>query len=95
MQYAELVAIQTWSQSRNELNTHTEHLPVVQKHNNFLSKEKRKQERKANRIITLDGRKIARRLNDNMALVSETSHKQNQNGNSKAALNEKPIHSPQ
>ena len=61
MQYSEPVVIQTQSQSCNEINTHTEHL--VQKHNNFLSskrsylvlnEEKRKQ-RKANRIITLDG----------------------------------------
>ena len=34
MQYSEPVVIQTRSQSRNEINTHTEHL--VQKHNNFL-----------------------------------------------------------
>ena len=64
-----------------------------------LNKEKRKQgnERKANRIIMLDGRKvkIARRLNYSMSLVSETSHKQNHGGNHKAALNEKPTDSPQ
>ena len=34
MQYTEPVVIQTWSESRNEINTHTAHL--VQKHNNFL-----------------------------------------------------------
>ena len=34
MQYSEPVVIQTRSQSRYEINTHTEHL--VQKHNNFL-----------------------------------------------------------
>ena len=34
MQYSELVVIQTQSQSRNEINTRTEHL--VQKQNNFL-----------------------------------------------------------
>ena len=34
MQYSEPVVIQSRSQSRNEINTHTEHL--VQKHNNFL-----------------------------------------------------------
>ena len=34
MQYTELVVTQSRSQSRNEINTHTEHL--VQKHNNFL-----------------------------------------------------------
>ena len=39
--------------------------------------------------------KIARRSNDNMTLVSETSHKQNPGGNHKAALNEKPTDSPQ
>ena len=39
--------------------------------------------------------KIATRSNDNMTLVSETSHKQNQCGNHKAALNEKPTNSPQ
>ena len=33
-QYSEPVVIQTRSQSRNQINTHTEHL--VQKHNNFL-----------------------------------------------------------
>ena len=32
--------------------------------------------------------KIARMSNDNMTLVSETSHKQNPGGNHKAALNE-------
>ena len=32
--------------------------------------------------------KIARRSNDNMTLVSETSHKQNHGGSHKAALNE-------
>ena len=34
MQYSEPAAIQTQSQSRNEINTHKENL--VQKHNNFL-----------------------------------------------------------
>ena len=34
MQYSEAVAIETRSQSRNEKNTHTEHL--IKKHNNFL-----------------------------------------------------------
>ena len=34
MQYFEAAVIQAWSQSRNEINTHKEHL--VQKHNNFL-----------------------------------------------------------
>ena len=59
-------------------------------------KKTKKQERKANRIITLDGElKIARRSNDNVTLVSETSHKQNHCGNPKTALNEKPTDSPQ
>ena len=63
MQYSEPVVIQSRSQSRNEINTHTEHL--VQKHNDLLylkgsylvlnEEKKRKQERKANGIITLDG----------------------------------------
>ena len=39
--------------------------------------------------------KIARRSNDNMTLVSETSYKQNPSGNHKAPLNEKPTDSPQ
>ena len=39
--------------------------------------------------------KIAKRWNDNMTLVSETLHKQNQCGNHKAALNEKPTDSQQ
>ena len=40
----------------------------------------RKQERKANRIITLiiECENIVRRSNDNITLVSETAHKQNQ-----------------
>ena len=56
---------QTQSQSRNEINTHTEHL--VQKHNDLLSlkrsylvlneeKKTRRQERKADRIITIDSK---------------------------------------
>ena len=39
--------------------------------------------------------KTARRSNDNMTLVSETSHKQNHCGNHKVALNEKPTDSAQ
>ena len=39
--------------------------------------------------------KIARRSNDNMTLVPETSHKQNPSGNHEAPLNEKPTDSPQ
>ena len=50
---SEPVVFQTWSQSRNEINTHTKHL--VKKHNNFLqlkrsclvlNEEKRKKETK-------------------------------------------------
>ena len=39
--------------------------------------------------------KIARGSNDNVTLVLETSHKQNNRGNHKVALNEKPTDSPQ
>ena len=39
--------------------------------------------------------KIERRLNENMTLVSETSDNQNNCGNHKAALNDKPTDSPQ
>ena len=104
MQYSEAVAIQTPSQSRNEINTHTEHL--VKKHNNFLqlkrsylahNEEKRKQGNKQEKLteslhLTV---KIARRSNDNMTLVSETPHKPNHCGNHKAALNGKPTDSSQ
>ena len=55
----------------------------------------RKQERKANRIITPLTVKIARKSIDNMTLVSETSHKQNHCRNHKAALKEKPTDSSQ
>ena len=62
-----------------------------------LNEEKRKQGNKKEKLteslhLTV---KIARRSNDNMTLVSETSHKQNHCGNHKAALNEKPTDSPQ
>ena len=40
MQYSEAVVIQTRSQSRIEIDTHTEHL--VQKHNNFLQLHEKK-----------------------------------------------------
>ena len=63
MQYFEpVVSIQTQSQSHHEINSQTEHL--VHKQNNFLllkrsylvlNEEKRKQGKKANRVITLDG----------------------------------------
>ena len=83
MQYSEPVVIQTRSQSRNEINTHTERF--VQKHNNFLylkrsylvlNEEKRKQGNKKEKLteslhLTV---KIARRSNYNMTLVSETLH---------------------
>ena len=57
MQYSEPVVIQTRSQSRNEINTHTERF--VQKHNNFLylkrsylvlNEEKRKQGNKKEKL---------------------------------------------
>ena len=62
-----------------------------------LNEEKRKQGNKKEKLteslhLTV---KIARRSNDNMTLVSETSHKQNPGGNHKVALNEKPTDSPQ
>ena len=62
-----------------------------------LNEEKRKQGNKKEKLteslhLTV---KIARKLNDNQTLVSETSHKQNHCGNHKAALNEKPTDSPQ
>ena len=104
MQYSEPVLIQTRSQSRNEINTHTERF--VQKHNVFLylirsylvlHEEKRKQGNKKEKLTESLHLmvKIARRSNDNMTLVSETLHKQNHCGNHKAALNEKPTDSPQ
>ena len=95
MQCTEPVVIQTQSQSCNEINTHTEHL--VQKQSNFLrsylvlNEEKRKQgntKEKLTESLHLMV-KITTRLNDNMTLVLETSHKQNHGGNHKAALNEK------
>ena len=81
MQYSELAVIQTRLQSHNEINI----WPI-------LNKEKRKQGNKKEKLtesvhLTVE---IARRLNDNMTLVSETSHKQNHCRNHKAALNEKP-----
>ena len=80
MQYSEPVEIQTRPQSGNEIYGHTEHL--VQKHKRsylVLNKEQRQQGNKKEKLteslhLTV---KIARRLNDNMTLVSETSHKQN------------------
>ena len=55
-----------------------------------FNEEKRKQKNKKEKLteslnLTV---KIARRSNDDMTLVSETSHKQNHCGNHKAALNE-------
>ena len=78
MQYSEPVVIQTRSQSRNEINTHTERL--VQKHNNFLylkrsylvlNEEKRKQGNKKEKLteslqLTV---KIARRSDYNIGLM--------------------------
>ena len=92
MQYSEPVVI--------EISTYTEHL--VQKHNDFLqlkwsylvlNEEKRKQRNKKEKL-TESLLIITRRSNDNVTLVSETSHKQNLYGNHKAALNEKPTDSP-
>ena len=93
------VVIQTRLQSRNQINTHTEHL--VQKHNNFLSlnrsylvlDEGNKKEKLTESLCLMV--KITRRLNDNMTLVLETSHKQNHCWTHKGALNEKPTDSPQ
>ena len=61
-----------------------------------LNEEKRKQGNKKEKLTeSLHLKvKIARKLNDNQTLVSETSHKQNHCGNHKAALNEKPTDSP-
>ena len=86
MQYSEPAVIQTRLHSHNEINI----WPI-------LNKEKRKQGNKKEKLtesvhLTV---KIARRLNDNMTLVLETSHKQNHCRNHKAALNEKPTDSPQ
>ena len=60
-----------------------------------LNQEKRKQGKKKGKLaeslhLTV---KIAKGLNNNMTLVSETAHKQNHCGNHKAALNEKPTNS--
>ena len=97
MQYSEPVVI--------EISTYTEHL--VQKHNDFLqlkwsylilNEEKRKQRNNKEKLtesLHLTVKIIiTRRSNDNVTLVSETSHKQNHCGNHKAALNEKPTDSP-
>ena len=79
---------------------------MVQNHNNFLSlkrgylvlnEDERKQGNKKEKLTeSLHLKvKIARRSNDKMTLVSETSHKQNHCGNDKEALDEKPTDSPQ
>ena len=90
MQYSEPVVIQTRSQSRNEilyskythgtLSSKTQQFPLIEKKPLVLNdrkKKKRRQERKTNRIITVDGENR----------VSETSHKQNHRGNHNAFLN--------
>ena len=90
MQYSEPVVIQTRSESRNEIDTHRWNTLLK---NTIISfncreaiwsltnkKKTRKQERKANNISLHWTVKIARRLNGNMPLVSETSHKQNHGG---------------
>ena len=95
---------QTRSQSGNEINTHTEHL--VQKlimicfnwkeaFWSLTKKKTRKQERKANRIITLDGKNSNRRSNYNNDLRKLRVNKIIGRRNHKAALNEKPSDSPQ
>ena len=77
-----------------------------QNHNNFLSlkrgylvlnEDERKQGNKKEKLTeSLHLKvKIARRSNDNMTLVLETSHKQNHCRNHKAALKEKPTDSSQ
>ena len=86
MQYSEPAVIQTRLQSHNEINI----WPIINKRKQGNKKEKLTE----SVHLTVE---IARtsRLNDNMTLVSETSHKQNHCRNHKAALNEKPTNSPQ
>ena len=62
-----------------------------------LNEEKRKQGNKEEKLTESLHLmvKIGKRSNDNITLVSETSHEQNQCGNHKAALNEKPTDTPQ
>ena len=92
---------QTRSQSRNEINTHTEHL--VQKHNDLsknwkkaiwsLTKKKtREPEIKESLHLTV---KIARRSNYNIDLRKLRVNKITGRRNHKAAPNEKPTDSPQ
>ena len=94
---------QTRSQSRNEINTHTEHL--VQKHNDLLQlkrsylvlNEEKKQGDKKEKLteslhLTV---KIARRSNKNIDLRKLRVNKITDRRNHKAALNEKPTDSPQ
>ena len=62
----------------------------------LTKKKTRKQERKANRIITLDGENSKKVEWQHDWLVSETSHNQNNcRNNHKAALNDKTTDSPQ
>ena len=105
MQYSEAAVIQTWSQSRNEINTHTEHLVNLKDTTisfnqkeaiwSILNKEKRKQGNKKEKLTELLHLtvKIAS-SNDNMTLILETSHTQYHCGNHKAVLNEKLTDSP-
>ena len=94
---------QTRSQSRNEINTHTEHL--VQKTQWFALTEKKlfgpswrkKQGDKKEKLteslhLTV---KIARRSNYNIDLRKLRENKSTGRRNHKAALNEKPTDSPQ
>ena len=60
----------------------------------LAKKKKRRQERKANRIITLHG-KIATTSNYNIDLRKARVNKITGRQNHKAALNEKPTDSPQ
>ena len=85
MQYSEPVVI--------EISTYTEHLVHLRSYL-VLNEEKRKQRNKKEKL-TESLLIITRRSNDNVTLVSETSHKQNLCGNHKAALNEKPTDFPQ
>ena len=93
----------TRSQSRNEINTHTEHF--VQKHDDLLSlkrsylvlnKEKKQGDKKEKLTESLHlTEKIARRSNYNIDLRKLRVNKITGHRNHKAALNEKPTDSPQ
>ena len=89
-------------QSVKEINTHgkisskTQRFPLIEKKlfGPLLKKKENKKEKVTESLHLLV--KIARRSNENMTSVSETSHlKQNNCGNHKVALNDKPTDSPQ